>query len=47
MVIGCLLLLLVWNRYEFKIKPTALAPASAAFGLLEPASGKIFTTVRL
>jgi len=47
MVVGCLFLILVWNRYEFKVKPTALAPSSAVFGLLEPASGKIFSTVRL
>ncbi len=38
-VLGCLLLFLVWSRYEFKTKPTAsLTPAPASIaGVLEAA----------
>jgi len=49
-VIGCLLLTLVWNRYNFRIKPTAMigpfsSPAAAIVGIFEKSG--ISTTVRL
>jgi hypothetical protein len=35
MVLGCLLLLLVMNRYEFKTKVAALVPTTANARLVE------------
>lgn len=47
MLLGCLLLLLVWNRYGFSTKATAnLSPPAASIALATGDFGKI-RTVRL
>jgi len=48
-LIGCLLLTLVMNRYDFKIKPTAMNAVSApVMALAEiPGNPEFPTTVRL
>ena len=47
MFIGCILLLLIWKRYEFKLKVSALDnPARSALALL-PEKSEIPPTVRL
>lgn len=49
MVLGCLLLLLVWQRYEFKVKAAALdrPRAAAVAGLTPIANFEILSTERL
>jgi len=50
MVLGCLLLLLILNRYEWKTKVSSLTPAPAAtFALNNPPAKilEISPTVRL
>jgi len=47
MLLGCLLLILVWNRYGFSTKAVAnLTPPAAIAGVTTPTFGKI-PTVRL
>jgi hypothetical protein len=49
MILGCLLLVLVLQRYEFKTKVTALGPADSAVTRLanRAAIPEILSTVRL
>jgi len=49
-VLGCLLLVLVWNRYNFQIKPTAMngiTPSSRVALATISEIPEISTTVRL
>jgi len=49
-LIGCLLLVLVWNRYNFQIKPTAMNHIGSSSRLALAAiseNPEILTTVRL
>ena len=46
MIIGCLLLVLVLNRYEFKTKVSSLAPAATSLAAADNFSEKL-STVRL
>lgn len=49
-LIGCLLLVLVWNRYNFQIKPTAMNGSSSSHRLALAAISEnpdFPTTVRL
>jgi len=49
MILGCLLLVLVLNRYEFKTKVAALSPGRPAVVALADSAGlpEILNTVRL
>jgi hypothetical protein len=39
MVLGCILLLLILNRYEFKLKVSSLSPAPHAVALAPSGNG--------
>jgi len=45
MLLGSLLMILILNRYEFKVKVSALTPASTSMALA--AHSEIFPTVHL
>jgi hypothetical protein len=47
MILGCLLLVLVLNRYEFKTKVAALQPAPAAALVASTDFSEILSTERL
>ena len=46
MLIGCILLILVWKRYDFKVKAAFAPPAHSAPALLTANTGKI-SSIRL
>jgi hypothetical protein len=48
MILGCILLVLILNGYEFKTKVSALTPVpSASRALAFAGSGEDFSTIRL
>jgi hypothetical protein len=47
MILGCLLLVLILNRYEFKTKVSALTPPASTSTLALDADGVNFFTVHL
>jgi len=48
MILGCILLLLVWGRYDYSSKPTALAPSPVRLASLDRVIAfENFSTVRL
>jgi hypothetical protein len=48
MILGCILLVLILNGYEFKTKVSALTPpASTSLALVQGGGGEKFLTVRL
>jgi hypothetical protein len=47
MVLSCILLVLLWKRYDFKIKATALPATSAAVALVSNDASENPYSVRL